>query len=191
MKKRGVSLIELLIVMTLLGIMFTAFTSIYNNSIKTVREQMAQSQAQTEAQTILDRIQTEIKKGRTTDNTFGSYTLGSQVLIIQLPAINNYEDQNILYNGSNPILDRVIYYKSGNELHRKVIADPASARMNENNNDVILTNSISDLTFSYTKVNPTSTITIDVTTSLSIAKKVGKIYKTANVNGKASFRNTP
>lgn len=187
--KKGFTLIELLISMTVLSILLLTFSAIFGNSVKTMREQLAQTQAHTDAQTILDRIESDVRKGRTTENSYNSYTLGAQTLIIQIPSVNS--SQNIIYSGQNALLDRIVYFKSGSELKRVVFANPASVRMNENNTIKTLSKNITDLNFVYSKINLTSPYNADVETNITISRKVGKILKTSTVKSKTTFRNLP
>lgn len=190
--KKGLTLIELLITITLLSILLISFSSIYISGIKTYREEFAKSQLQTEAQTILDKISTDIKASKTTEAQFTdsstglSYTLNSNTLILLLPAIDNRDSngQNIIYSGNSMLFDRVIYQKNGNSLTKKVISAPGSARLNENN--ITKTLSPNNIAFTFTPVTANAN---QINLTLTFSKKVGNKTLTTTVRGTANFRN--
>jgi prepilin-type N-terminal cleavage/methylation domain-containing protein len=187
--KRGMTLIELLISMTVTSILMLSFSAIWANSIKSSKEQLAQTQIQSETQIIIDKIESDIRKARTTESSYSGYTLGAETLIIQIPAIDSA--QNILYSGQTQLLDRVVYYKSGNTVKRKVIANASSIRAAENNTEKTLTTNLVALNFSYIKLNINSPINSEVKTTLTLSKKAGKVTKTSTISSQTTFRNLP
>ena len=182
--KKGTTLIELLIVIIILTILMTAFSSIYVNGIKSSREEFIQTQLQSDAQTILDRITGDIKLAQGVDANYNTFVTSENTIILKVPAID--QSQNFLYTGTDLLLDRIIYYKHNSELHRVVYANMASIRYPSNNTNRILSDKVSIFTPTYQPdmINP-----VTVTTTLKLSKAVGKVNKFITVVGKAKLRN--
>jgi prepilin-type N-terminal cleavage/methylation domain-containing protein len=196
MKKRGVTLIELLITLSMIGFIGAVITSVYMTGFKTFKEEMASSMVQSNAQTILDAMTTDIKNGLqiepeyTSDSGITYKTLdeasGEEAsIIIRIPAIDN--DQKILYSGSTMLFDRVIYYYDNNSIHKVIYANPSSSRSAKSGYDVILDSKVLVLTFAF-EPDATSATLVTATISSNIAVS-GNRTRSITITGQARLRN--
>jgi len=180
MTKKGTTLIELLIAIIILGIIMTVFSSIYLIGVNSFRNEFVQSQLLSNSQVIVDRINQDVKFAQGIDETFNSYTTSNTLLIIQSPAIDT--EHIFIPNG----IDRIIYYQDGEELHRVIYANPNSSRYPQNGIDQILTKNLKTLSFGFfpDQANPNK-----VSTTLTLSKGVGKLYRSVTITAKAKMRN--
>jgi len=186
--KRGLTLIELLITMGLIGIILTVISSIYLVGIRTFREELASSTVQSDAQTILDAIITDTKNGMliepTLDTAYGTFTTGANTIIIRLPAVDS--SKNILYNGTDMLYDHIIYYYNNNEIHKVTYAESGSIRYKNNGSNVVLDRNALSLSFEYDPDQSTATL---VKVYLSSNIRVSNRNKEINISGQARLRN--
>lgn len=184
MKKRGLTLIELLITIGLIGLVLIVITSVYLVGFRTFREELASSTVQSNAQTILDAMVTDIKNGMYIEQTYDTYATGTDSIIIRVPAIN--DEKEIQYSGSDMIYDRIIYYYQNEEIHKIVFADPTSIRYSKNGIDTTLDSHVLALSFEYDPDQNTATL---VTVNISSDIKVSNRDKQITITGKARLRN--
>jgi prepilin-type N-terminal cleavage/methylation domain-containing protein len=182
--KKGITLIETLIVMTLLGIVMPVIVSVYITGLKTYNQEFTQTQLQSSAQTILDTILNDTKNAQAVEETFNSHTTGPNTIILRVPAINS--SQVIQYEDSQMLFDRIVYYYENNRIHKLVYANPSSTRFSENNTDKILATNILILNFTY---DPDPIAPTLITATVSNAESVGKLTRSISVSGKARLRN--
>jgi prepilin-type N-terminal cleavage/methylation domain-containing protein len=190
-KRRGLTLIELLVTIVLVGLMLTVITSVYLVGFRTFREELASSTVQSDAQTILDAIVTDTKNGMlieppTNPITVGTntYTTGTNTIVIRLPAINN--SREIIYNGTDMLYDHVIYNYADNEIHKLTLANSGSFRYKNNGADATLDKNALSLSFEYDPDQDTATL---VKINLSSTIVVGNRNKAINISGLARLRN--
>lgn len=184
MKKKGLTLIELLIAMTLLATIAAVISSVYVTGYKTFYEELTSSTIQSNAQTILDGLITDARNGLLIEQSYLTYTTGPNSIIIKVPALDS--GSNILYSGTNMLYDRVIYYYQNNAIHKIIFADPASSRYPKNGHDVILDENILELNFTYDPDQATATL---VTATISSQDMVGHIARHITITGQARLRN--
>ena len=184
MKRRGITLIELLITMALLGIISAVITSVYVTGFKTFQEELASSTVQSSSQTILDALITDTKNGLLIEESYDTYITSENTIIIRLPAVD--DDKNILYDGSTMLFDRIIYYYAGNTIHKIVFADPESSRYSKNGIDTVLDKKILALSFAY---EPNASAATLITATISSEIKVGNKTRAITVTGQARLRN--
>jgi len=183
-QKKGMSLIELMIAMSLLVIISIVIGSIYITGFKTYRQELAQSSIQSNAQTILDSIINDAKNAQSVEETYNTYTSGVNSVILRVPAIDS--DKNILYSGSSMLFDRIIYYFEDNAIHKVTYADSSSVRFAQNGLNKTLDNNILKLEFAY---DPDILSTTLLTATVSTNQQVGKINRNIALIGKARLRN--
>jgi len=183
-KKRGITLIEVLISSVLLVTISAAVSTIYVNGYRTYREQFAEAQVNINAQTILDSIISDAKNAQSVEETYDIYTSGNNAVVLKVPAIDS--NKNILYDGTSMLFDRIIYYFEGNAIHKKVFADASSARYTQNGLDKVLDQNILVLEFAY---EPDVISTTLLTVELSASLKVGGSTRDISLIGKARLRN--
>jgi prepilin-type N-terminal cleavage/methylation domain-containing protein len=183
-QKRGLTLIELLITMVLIGIVLIIITSIYVTGFRTYREELTSSIVQSNAQTILDALVLDVKNGMLVEQTYDTYSTGPDSIIIRVPALNS--DHEIQYDGSDMLFDRVIYYYQNNEIHKVTFADPSSIRYPKNGIDTVLDKNILSLGFEYDPDQTTATL---VKATISSNIKVSNRNKQITISGQARLRN--
>ncbi len=183
-KRRGLTLIELLISIALMGTIVIAISSMYIIGFKTFREELAQSQLESNAQTVLDEITNDTKNAQSVEEIYGSYSSGTNSIVLKVPAINSNKD--IIYSGNTMLFDRIIYYYENNRIHKITLAEATSSRYKENNIDKIIDNKTLQLTFTYDPNEASATL---VTINVSSLQQVGKINRTISLISKARLRN--
>jgi|GEM_PF-1343233 len=189
-RKKGLTLIELLITMGLIGSILVVITSVYLVGFRTFREELASSTVQSGAQTILDAVVTDVKNGMLIEQSYTSddktYTTGHdpEMIIIRVPAMNS--SQQIIYDGTDMAFDRLIYYYLDNEIHKVTFANPASVRYKNNGNDAILDKHALSLSFAYDPDQFTATL---VTVTLKSNIQTGNRNKEITISGSARLRN--
>ncbi len=184
MRKAGFSLIELLIVMGFITVISLTVTTVYVVGIKTYNQELASSSVQSDSQTILDALTTDIKNGVSIDLSYDTYTTDTDTIIIRVPAISSSKD--VLYTGTNMRYDYIIYDYSGNDIHKIVYADPSSKRYGQNGRDNILDRNILSLSFDYDPTPDSATL---VTVNISSNIKMGNEERNISLTGQARLRN--
>lgn len=182
--KPGISLIELIISMTLLVTISGTITSLYLVGFKTFREQLAEAQIESNAQTILDNIVNDAKNAQSVEESYGLYISDPHTVILKVPAIDN--DKNILYSGETMLFDRIIYYFQNNAIHKVIFADPASARLSQSGPEKTLDNKILTLNLTYEPDMVSATL---LTINIATNQQVGKVSRSISLTGKARLRN--
>jgi len=157
---------------------------VYLVGFRTFREELASSTVQSNAQTILDQIVIDTKNGMLIEPTYDTYTTGTNTIIIRLPAINS--SKQILYNGTDMLYDRIVYYYANNEIHKITFADPDSSRYKNDGADTILDRNALSLSFEYDPDQATATL-VKVTLHSTIS--VSNRNKEINISGQARLRN--
>ncbi len=183
-KKNGLTLIELIVTITILGILSITFSNIYIESLKTFETESAQSILQTDSQTAIDRIINETKGAQKVESSYSTYTTGETVMVLAIPAID--EDQAIIYNGSVVVSDYIIYYLQSGSIHRKIYADDESVRYSQNEEDYVFATGVEDLTFEYSPAPPQTT---EVTVTLTLERTIGKSARNITLTNKTKLRN--
>jgi prepilin-type N-terminal cleavage/methylation domain-containing protein len=183
-KKKGITLIELLIVMVLMGIVMPVISSIFITGLKTFNQEFTQTELQSNAQTILDEILNDAKNAQAVEETYGTYTTGANTIILRVPTINSA--QVIQYEDSSMLFDRIVYYYEVNKIHKVVFADSRSIRFGQNNTNKVLASNILALNFTY---DPDVIAPTLVSTTVSNVQEVGKLTRSVSVTGKARLRN--
>ncbi len=184
MKKRGFTLIEMMITMSLVVVLSAVISSLYITGFRTFKEQMAIATIQSDGQTILDTMTTDIKNGLSVEPTYLTHVSDANSIIIRVPAVNS--QGKIIYSGTNMLVDHIVYYYENKSIHKIVYADPASVRYAKNNVNSTLDNKILILGFSY---SPDTTSATLVTVSISSEIKVGTRSEQIQLTGKARLRN--
>lgn len=185
MKKKGLTMIELIVVMVLLSILLPVLLSIYVYGTKTFNEELSQSELQSDAQTILDSILNDIRNAQSVEASYDDqFFSNGTTIVLKVPALD--QSQNIIYDGSTMQSDIIVYSFYDNSIHKRVFADADSRRATQNNIDKILASNILELNFTY-EPDPLAATLVQVT--LKNHKKVGNQSKSINVSSKARLRN--
>lgn len=184
MVRRGVTIIELMIAIALLGTMLIVITNVYVTGFKTFREELATSQLESNAQTIIDEITNTAKNAQSAEAAYDIYTSGPNSIILKVPALDS--NKNIIYSGNTMLFDRVIYYYEDSKIHKITLAEPTSTRYVENGIDKIIDDKILELSFAY---DPDAVSATLVTITVSSHQEIGKINRTISLTSKARLRN--
>lgn len=183
-RRRGTTLIELLVAIVILSIMMVVFSSIYTNSIKTFQQELTQAQLQADSQLIVDNIINDIKSAQSVEANYDTYSSDTDSIILKVPAVD--ANQNFLYTGSVMVFDRIIYYKSGPAIHKIIYADTNSNRYALNGLNKTLSSNVTGLTFNY---YPDNILPTAVSTTIQLTKNVGKFNRSVILTSKAKMRN--
>ena len=175
--EKGLSLIELLVSITLLGILLVVFSNIYVAGIKVYQREFRRAKLQNENRIVLDNIVSDIKQSYQVQN---SSTADSVILLI--PSIDG--NQDILYEPTGSFkLDAIYYSLSGNVI-QKVIDPHADSSRQYKESDVI--DKVTTLDFTY---NPDVNSTTQMEINLVTTDTSGKETVTVNNTSKALLRN--
>ncbi|MDD3678704.1 MAG: prepilin-type N-terminal cleavage/methylation domain-containing protein [Patescibacteria group bacterium] len=167
-KKNGFTLAELLIAMVLLSIIMAAVSAIFSVALKNYQVSFAQSGLQKDVNLVVDSISRDIKQSVAIPKEYGEITRSSTTLILALPSID--ENQNFIYNADLLEKDFIIYQKINEDLHKIVFANPASTRYQQNNQNKIIMENVSDLSFIYTPVDHTTNVNFSLSVSILVSK---------------------
>jgi prepilin-type N-terminal cleavage/methylation domain-containing protein len=182
--KRGFTLIEFLIVMGFISVIGLAITTVYVTGFQTYDQELASSTVQSDGQTILDEILTDVKNGVSIDQTYNGYVTDADTIIIKVPSIDT--NGNVLYNGTDMRFDWIVYNYTGTEIHKIIYADPSSSRYPHNGIDATLDKHILSLNFTY---DPDATAATLVTATVSSDITIGNEVRNITLNGQARLRN--
>lgn len=186
MKKRGLTLVELLISIAVLGVILGAVATLFSAAIKNYQVSSAQTVLQRETNTAIDSITRDIKQSIKIAESYNGTERDEHTLILSLPSID--EDENFIYDGSTVEKDYIIYYLDGTNLHKVISANSNSERYQEDATDRIILKNISSLTFSYTPNSPGAETT-QVNIETNIAKTISKTSISIDIDSTAIKRN--
>lgn len=184
--KKGYTLIELLISISILAVIMAAVATIFITSIKNYRTESQKSTFQKELNFVVDNIAKDVKEAaevpeKTEDNVFFLSPAIPPVLILAIPATNSSND--FIYNVDGLMeKDYVVYYLSGQDLKRKIYANNSGSK--ESSDNTILKN-VSNLTFTY---SPTFFDAGQVKTEITVSIDVGRTV-TLSAERLANLRN--
>lgn len=176
---KGLTLVELLVAMSLVGVVTLFLTSIYIGTIQLYRGQNLEISV-VEAATQLNRVilqytrQAEAVKDSVTDGT-DTYTSGSNELVLQTPSLDG---------SAEPIpgvYDYYIFYQDGTDLRWKLIPDAQSSRQSF---DHLAAEEITNMVISYDTALPpdANLITFEFTLEKEDAGNTISISRSTSVN---------
>jgi prepilin-type N-terminal cleavage/methylation domain-containing protein len=180
----GFTLIELIISISLLGIILAATTSIFATSLKNYQYNFQKSSMQKEVNFTIDAIANDIKSGAKIETSFGSHTASSTCLIIGIPAQDT--SNNFIYTGDVLELDHVVYYKSGGEIRKYFYSNPLGKKSGSNTDYKILENVSSVDIFEYI---PGLNSATQIKTTINLFKETGKTNVRLSETRTANLRN--
>lgn len=185
-KSGGFTLIEVTIALVIISMMVVVLGDMYVNGTISSGKEMRKSKLQVEAKSVLEGINANVKLSAKMEATYAGYTGGATTLILDIPAIDS--SNNFLYSGSQKVYDHIIYYLDENNLHKLVLSDNTSSRLNgQNNLNQTILDNVSSLAFSYDQAPPSSTM---VTTNLTIQNTGQGDTQSVNVTAEAKRRNS-
>lgn len=169
--KRGLTLIEVVISMAILGVIIAAMAAIYAVTLKEYKIEKARNEMQRSVNFASDELGKNIKQAINIPETYDTYTRDdeSETLIIELPSINSSEEY--LYNGDDLRTDYIIYYRSGSELHKITLADSLSTRYDVSGEDFKILSDVTDFNCDYEPLVDTDVVTCSIALSQGIYNK--------------------
>lgn len=179
-KSKGFTLIEvavvssiLLLVVGFLGYLSVKHFWIYNS-------QIIQLNVESDARGALDDIDNYVRGAYRVLSSYGSYTTGSQILILQVPSIDL----------SNQIIaskyDTIVFYLSGTSLVRQAFPDASSSR-SVTAKTLSSGVEVSSFMFSYDNIN--YSLVKQVSTAMTIKQGSSNYERTVTISSKSSLRN--
>ncbi|MCL5093522.1 MAG: prepilin-type N-terminal cleavage/methylation domain-containing protein [Patescibacteria group bacterium] len=178
-KSQGVTLIELLISIAIVGTLLTVLTSLYVMGIRLYQKEFRETNIQSENRILLDRIIKDAKEAIGVELSYDSYVSDTtSTIILKVPAID--ADKNIIYDAEgNFAIDRIIYEKLGNNLNRIVIANALSQRPNANLN---ISDKITGINFTYTpNIENSVELEVNLITQDTSSSKILTVNNTSKV----------
>lgn len=147
MVKKGFTLIELLIAMSILGIILAVTSSIFGAAIRNYQISISQSTLQRNVNFVTDDISRNIKIAVEFPESHGTHIRDHNTLILALPAIN--QNQEFIYSGAMLEKDHIIYEFQNNNIKKTTIANPLSARFQEDISSRTVLPDVHSLSFQY------------------------------------------
>lgn len=178
-KEFGFTLIEVILVVFLVGALSLVVSSLFLGQDKIYHTQMMEFGVTSDARTALDDIDAYVRSADVVLATYGSYTTGSQTLILQVPSVN----------ASSQIIpatfDFVVFKLNGSTLNQITTANAASTRVSGTRK---LATRVTGLVFSYDNSN--KALVKQVTTDLTAEESYpGVPSKSITVSSKSKLRN--
>lgn len=143
----GLTIVELVISMAIIGVIFAATASIFSTAVKNYRVNFQKSVIQKELNFTLDSIANDIKSAATVNGSFCGFTTNENTLILGIPAIN--EDNDFIYTGDVLELDHIIYFKTGNTIKKHICANILGKKASLDGKETMLINNVSDFSIEY------------------------------------------
>lgn len=169
-QKRGVTLIELLVAMSLIGVIGLITSSIFSVSARSYRDNIQKSFFQKDLNIVIDGLANVGKGGTEILLTQDGFTIGPETLIIATPAED--EDRNFIYSGDTLEKDLHIYYLSGTELRRRIISHPLGRLSGRNGSDAPLLKNVSLFEVTYSPgVNEAELIKVKIGLSRDVGNR--------------------
>jgi prepilin-type N-terminal cleavage/methylation domain-containing protein len=146
----GFTLLELMIVMSMLGVIMLSVTTLYIANIKNSEDESRRAQLTESLTLATDNLTDDVKNASAIEASYSSYTSGSQTVVLDLPAVDS--SHNIIYSGTSFVLDRVVYAYASGALTRSVFPGSGSTRSAVTRKTVL--SKITALNFTYPNSPP-------------------------------------
>jgi prepilin-type N-terminal cleavage/methylation domain-containing protein len=188
--KKGLTLIELLIAISLLAVIMSAISAIFAVSLKNYQVSIAQNNLQKDLNIVLDDISRNVKEAvelplSYTTASNETFNRSENTLILAIPAIG--DQQRFLYDENGAMKkDYIVYQIIDNRLHKKTFTDADSERINQDQSDKIVLENINtdvDAVFTFNDNNR------HVETRLSLSRIASKTNVKASGMNVAVKRN--
>lgn len=184
--KSGVSLVELLIAMSIVGFLGVLIAALYLSHFKLFSSQNTRIEVASENKIALEEITNQIRESQGVAATCCTpvETTGADVLVLQIWPLNASGDPSEPNPSPTPQYDYLIYKKVADTLKKKVVPAAGSTRPSS---DKIIASKISDLIFTYDNADPTQAA--QVTINLTTQNTVNNITQTDTHTSTAVIRN--
>jgi len=178
MNQKGLTLIEVIISLGLLGFISVLIIGIYLSQNSLYKSQSLELKVNQEARSALDTIDSQIRLGNRVTATFGTFSTGPEALILKIQSINA---QQQLIGG---IYDYAVVYKLGADLFLEIHPDATSSRK------TLVTKLASGVnTVSFTYNNADLNLVTEVSTALSLTHTNSGYNRSINASSRAKLRN--
>ena len=187
----GYTLVELMVVVTVMGIVSVTFIGIISHYFVVISKNNALSEMTLSSQNLLRSTVENIRYGDGVRQTnqiadangpSGGWNTNNSifVIIIAIPALDTSRQYIIDSNTGSPYMNELVYYKSGNTLMRRTLANPlavgnrlkttcpASNATASCTADIKLADYVSSMTFTLYDQNANATTTSSAARSIKI-----------------------
>src|SRR3990172_2533476 len=182
----GVSLVELIIGMSIVGFMGVLIAALYLSHFKLFSSQNTRIEVASENKIALEEITNQIRESQGVAATCCSptETTNSNVLVLQIWPLNASDDPTEPNPNPTPQYDYIVYKKVSDTLKKKIVPAVGSTRPSS---DKIIASKINTLTFTYDNadVSQAAQVTINLTTQ----NTVNNVTQTDTKTSTAVFRN--
>jgi len=192
--KRGFTLIELMITITIIATIAMISTAVYRTGIRAYPENFEKANIQTSLNFLTDSIADYTKKASNTLQTYDGKNRNNNtvksILILQIPAItqsDQAEPNKFVYTGATLEKDTVVYYLENGNLYKRYYGNAGGEMHAQDGTPRIVLKNVSNFSCDYLNLvgSEYSTISCTVTVSKNI---FGKNYTVTTLK-KANLRN--
>ena len=166
MNKKGFTLTEIVIVLSIASMLAIAITSLLILAVRTYGEQAEINSLQTKNRSAINRLKNDIMEGTAFLKSYNIHSVDidtsntSNTMIVAVPSIDAALQKNWIINAASGLyeLDYFVFWTNpAGDLHKKVIPNALSSRKAEDT--TIAVNA--QISFEYIEQNGASAITLD------------------------------
>lgn len=169
MSRKGFTLIELAIAITLLALISAAVGSMYAVAFRNYQSQSQRQHFQKNINFTIDEINRDIKQAVSVPPTYDTFTNDPTHIILALPATDS--SGNFIFNAGVLQKDYVVYYLSNGSVIKKTYAQPGSQRYAQNGSSKTLLSDVSGFVASFTPGGVPRQVTLGLTLSKVVSKR--------------------
>ncbi len=177
MRQRGFTLIEIMIVITLISICGYIVADIFIGQNRIYKVQVAELNVTSDARMSLDDIDNFVRQANRVLDSYTTYTTSSQVMVLQIQSVDSS-------NQLIPAFDTIVYYLTGTNLYREIFPNAGSARPAMVKK---IASNVTSLAFTYN--NASHSLVTEVTTDITIQENAGIQTRAITISSKSKLRN--
>lgn len=183
---KGVSLVELLIAMSIVGFLGVLIAALYFSHFKLFSSQNTRIEVASQNKLALEEITNQIREsqGVAASCCTPTETTGSDVLVLQIWPLNASGDPTEPVGSPTPEYDYIVYKKVADKLNKLVVPAAGSTRQAK---DDIIASKVSALALTYDNADPTQAA--QVTINLTTQDTVNNVTQTDTQTSTAVLRN--
>jgi len=185
----GLTLIEVIITLALLGIIMAAIASIFVLGIRVYNEQNEKAALQTQSKTLINRIKDDLLQGYRIEpgwvdpDTLDEHLSSENKIIIAVPSID--ESNDWIYEDNLPLLDYFIYWQEEDMIFGLIFAENSTHPSRTSKKSRVIAHNANILKFTYDQ-DASSGLSKQVDIELTLNKQIRN--KTIKSNGKLSVK---